>query len=62
MNERLSNKLKWLSFVATWAVVCIPYRTDQWRLGLMFSSQNLSENTSQEFLVFSRVAVNVIQY
>lgn len=33
MNERLSNKLKWMSFVATWAVVCIHSRTDRWAPG-----------------------------
>ena len=30
MNEWLSNKFKWLSFVATWAVVCIHSRNGQW--------------------------------
>ena len=30
MNAWLSNKFRWLSFVATWAVVCIHSRTDRW--------------------------------
>ena len=30
MSEWLSNKFKWLSFVATWVVVCIHARTDRW--------------------------------
>lgn len=30
MTPWLSNKFKWLSLVATWAVVCIHSRTDRW--------------------------------
>lgn len=33
MDRRLSNKLKWMSFLATWAVVCIHSRTDRWAPG-----------------------------
>lgn len=30
MNEHLSHKLKWMSFIATWAVVCIHSQTNRW--------------------------------
>lgn len=30
MTPWLSNKFKWLSLIATWAVVCIHSRTDRW--------------------------------
>lgn len=32
MKEYLSNKFRWLSFVATWAVVCIHSRTERWNV------------------------------
>lgn len=31
-SEWFSNKLRWLSFVATWAVVCIHSRTERWNV------------------------------
>ena len=34
MTEYLSNKFRWLSLVATWAVVCIHSRTDRWAVGV----------------------------
>ena len=30
MSDWLSNKFRWLSLIATWAVVCIHSRTDRW--------------------------------
>ena len=33
MSEYLSNKFRWLSLIATWAVVCIHSRTDRWSVG-----------------------------
>ena len=30
MNKYLSNKFRWLAFIATWAVVCIHSRTERW--------------------------------
>lgn len=33
MTDRLSNKFRWLSLIATWAVVCIHSRTDRWAVG-----------------------------
>lgn len=33
MNEYLSNKFRWLSLIATWAVICIHSRTDRWAVG-----------------------------
>ena len=34
MTESLSNKFRWLSLIATWAVVCIHSRTDRWAIGV----------------------------
>lgn len=34
MNEWLPNKLKWMSFVVTWAEVCIYSWTDRWSPGV----------------------------
>lgn len=34
MTEWLSNKFRWLSLIATWAVVCIHSRTDRWSVGV----------------------------
>ena len=34
MTEWLSNKFRWLSLLATWAVVCIHSRTDRWAVGV----------------------------
>ena len=34
MDDWLSNKFRWLSLIATWAVVCIHSRTDRWAVGV----------------------------
>lgn len=34
MSDWLSNKFRWLSLIATWAVVCIHSRTDRWVVGV----------------------------
>ena len=34
MTDWLSNKFRWLSLIATWAVVCIHSRTDRWAVGV----------------------------
>ena len=34
MTNYLSNKFRWLSLIATWAVVCIHSRTDRWAVGV----------------------------
>ena len=34
MSDWLSNKFRWLSLIATWAVVCIHSRTDRWAVGV----------------------------
>lgn len=34
MNAWLSRKFHWMSFIATWAVVCIHSRTDRWAAGI----------------------------
>ena len=33
MTDYISNKFRWLSMIATWAVVCIHSRTDRWAIG-----------------------------
>lgn len=33
MDKWLSNKFRWMSFIATWAVVCLHSRTDRWSVG-----------------------------
>ena len=34
MSDWLSNKFRWLSLIATWAVVCIHSRTERWAVGV----------------------------
>lgn len=34
MDLWLSNKFRWLSLIATWAVICIHSRTDRWASGV----------------------------
>lgn len=51
MNEYVSNKLRWLSFVSTWAVVCMHARTDRWGGGCDLI--NLIQAKSYRYFLFA---------
>ena len=48
-HTRLSNKFRWLSLVATWAVVCIHSRTDRWAEGVSDFSALIEEHVADLF-------------
>ena len=49
MDERLSNKFRWLSLIATWAVVCIHSRTDRWVVGVNDFAVRIERNVADIF-------------
>ena len=49
MDERLSNKFRWLSLIATWAVVCIHSRTDRWTSGTDDFAVRIERNVADIF-------------
>jgi hypothetical protein len=48
-DERLSNKFRWLSLLATWSVVCIHSRTDRWAVGTDDFAVHIEQNVADIF-------------
>lgn len=49
MNDRLSNKFRWLSMIATWAVVCIHARTGRWVVDANDIAESIEQNINDIF-------------
>lgn len=49
MSDWLSNKFRWLSLIATWAVVCIHSRTDRWAVGVEDCASRIEAHVADIF-------------
>ena len=49
VSDWLSNKFRWLSLIATWAVVCIHSRTDRWAADVEDYASRIEANVADIF-------------